>query len=148
LHYSNLNLRERQEVERQLQRQSQALCIATSTLELGIDIGDVDTVVLYELPESVTTFLQRLGRANRQAQTVSFWGICRGARAGEQLVQFLALCHLAQQGQIEQAEKTQAATASQLSQLPSVLVQQVLSCLYERKQIRRASLQAVFPAQA
>ena len=157
LHYSNLSLRERQEVERQLQRHSQALCIATSTLELGIDIGDVDTVVLYEPPESVTTFLQRLGRANRQAQTVSFRGICRGARAGEQLVQFLALCHLAQQGKIEQAEqigqagqikKTQTDIVPQLSQLPSVLVQQVLSCLYERKQIRRASLQALFPAQA
>ena len=154
LHYSNLNLRQRQEVERQLQRHSQALCIATSTLELGIDIGDVDTVVLYEPPESVSTFLQRLGRANRQAQTVSFWGICRGERAGEQLVQFLALCHLAQHGQIEQAEPnelsepTAEGRLSQLSQLPSVLVQQVLSCLYERKQLSRATLATTFPTQA
>src|SRR5262249_41236297 len=62
LHYSNLKPRQRQEVERHFQRQPQALCIATSTLELGIDVGDIDAVVLYEPPESVTTFMQRLGR--------------------------------------------------------------------------------------
>ena len=87
LHYSNLKPRQRQEVERQFQRRAQALCIATSTLELGIDIGDVDAVVLYEPPESATTFVQRLGRANRHTQTTVFWGICRGPRAGEQLLQ-------------------------------------------------------------
>ena len=98
LHYSNLKPRQRQEVERQFQRRTRALCIATSTLELGIDIGDVDGVILYEPPESVTTFVQRLGRANRQAHHTTFWGICRGPRAGEQLLQFLALYQLAQQG--------------------------------------------------
>ena len=139
LHYSNLKPRQRQEVERQFQRRSQALCIATSTLELGIDIGDVDGVVLYEPPESVTTFVQRLGRANRQAHHTTFWGICRGPRAGEQLLQFLALYQLAQQGVVE---------ARQPGDLPSVLVQQVLSCLYEQKSLASAMLHAVFPQQA
>src|SRR5499426_345647 len=138
LHYSNLKPRQRQEVERQFQRRSQALCIATSTLELGIDIGDVDGVVLYEPPESVTTFVQRLGRANRQAHQTTFWGICRGTRAGEQLLQFLALYRLAQQGVVE---------ARQAGDLPSVLVQQVLSCLYEQKSLASATLHAVFPQQ-
>ena len=50
LHYSNLKPRQRQDVERQFQRRTQALCIATSTLELGIDVGDVDGVILYEPP--------------------------------------------------------------------------------------------------
>jgi superfamily II DNA/RNA helicase len=139
LHYSNLKPRQRQEVERQFQRRAQALCIATSTLELGIDIGDVDAAVLYEPPESVTTFVQRLGRANRQAHTTVFWGICRGPRAGEQLLQFLALCHLAQQGVMETVRP---------SPLPSVLVQQVLSCLYAHKTLSSATLQALFPHQA
>lgn len=138
LHYSNLKPRQRQEVERQFQRRAQALCIVTSTLELGIDIGDVDGVILYEPPESVTTFVQRLGRANRQAQSTTFWGICRGPQAGEQLLQFLALYHLAQQGVVE---------ARQPGRLPSVLVQQVLSSLYEHKRLRRTTLHAVFPQQ-
>lgn len=139
LHYSNLKPRQRQEVERQFQRRTQALCVATSTLELGIDIGDVDGVLLYEPPESVTTFVQRLGRANRQEQYTTFWGICRGPRAGEQVLQFLALCQLAQEGVVE---------ARRPGRLPSVLVQQVLSCLYERKRLNQATLQGLFPSQA
>ncbi|MGH8059438.1 MAG: helicase-related protein, partial [Candidatus Entotheonellia bacterium] len=139
LHYSNLKPRQRQEVEREFQRHAQALCIATSTLELGIDVGDVDGVVLYEPPESVTTFVQRLGRANRQSQAASFWGICRGPRAGEQLLQFLALYSLAQQGVVE---------AVQPRSLPSVLVQQALSCLYEYKTLTPSTLAALFPQQA
>ena len=123
----------------QFQRRAQALCIATSTLELGIDIGDVDAVVLYEPPESVTTFVQRLGRANRHTRLHVFWGICRGPRAGEQLLQFLALCRLAQQGVVEMVRP---------SHLPSVLVQQVLSCLYAHKTLSIATLQALFPHQA
>lgn len=138
LHYSNLKVKQRQEVERQFQRLPQGLCIATSTLELGIDVGDVDSVILYEPPESVTTFLQRLGRANRQAQTTTFWGICRGPRAGEQVLQFLALYTLARQGVVE---------AVQPAGLPSVLVQQVLSHLYEHKRVSLATLQTHFSQQ-
>ncbi len=139
LHYSNLKLKQRQEVERQFQRRSQALCIATSTLELALDVGDVDSVILYEPPESVTTFLQRIGRANRQRQTTTFWGICRGQRAGEQVLQFLALYHLAQEGAIETVQP---------ADLPSVLVQQVLSNLYEHKRVSLFALQALYPHQA
>lgn len=139
LHYSNLKARQRQEVERQFQRRTQALCIATSTLELGIDVGDVDGVILYEPPESVTTFLQRLGRGNRQQQHTTFWGICRGPNAGEQLLQFVALYNLAQQGTIETLRSVQQ---------PSVLVQQVLSHLYAHKRVTLPMLQAIFPQQA
>jgi replicative superfamily II helicase len=139
LHYSNLKPLQRQEVERQFHRRAEALCIATSTLELGIDVGDVDSVVLYEPPESVTTFLQRLGRANRQAQVTPFWGICRGPQASEQLLQFLALYTLAQQGSVETLRPLQ---------LPSVLVQQVLSSLYAHKRVSLPALQACFPPQA
>jgi superfamily II DNA/RNA helicase len=134
LHYSNLKPHQRRDVERQFHRRSQGLCIATSTLELGIDVGDVDGVVLYEPPDSVTTFLQRLGRANRRQRETSFWGICRGPQAGAQLLQFIALCTLAQQGVVERTHPTR---------LPSVLVQQILSYLYERKNVTLDTLQAL-----
>jgi len=139
LHYSNLKLQQRQEVERQFQRRREALCIATSTLELGIDVGDVDSVILYEPPESVTTFLQRLGRAGRQSQSTTFWGICRSQRAGWQLLQFLALYHLAQRGEVE---------AVRPAALPSVLVQQILSTLYAHREVSLGMLQKQFPAAA
>src|SRR5574341_497622 len=83
--------------------------------------------------------MQRLGRANRQSQSTAFWGICRGPRADAQLLQFLALCTLAQGGSVE---------AVWPKALPSVLAQQVLSCLYEHKTLSPAALTALFPQQA
>ena len=139
LHYSNLKPRQRQEVERQFQRRTQALCIATSTLELGIDIGDVDGVVLYEPPESVTTFVQRLGRANRQAQQPPSGASVVARAPASSCCNFWRCISLAQQGVVE---------ARQPGDLPSVLVQQVLSCLYEHKSLASATLHAMFPQQA
>ncbi|ROR93803.1 uncharacterized protein DUF1998 [Salana multivorans] len=49
--------------------------VATPTLEMGIDIGDLSTVVLASLPRSVASYLQRVGRAGRltgNALTVAF----------------------------------------------------------------------------
>ena len=61
-----------------------------------------------------------------------------GPRAGEQLLQFLALYTLAQQGVVETVQP---------AQLPSVLVQQVLSQLYEHKRVSQVLLYAHFPQQ-
>jgi ATP-dependent Lhr-like helicase len=45
--------------------------VATSTLELGIDVGDLDQVIQIDTPPAVASFLQRLGRSGRRAGTVS-----------------------------------------------------------------------------
>ena len=137
LHYSNLNTEERQKVEKRFRQRQRSVCIATSTLELGIDIGDVDAVLLFEPPVSVSAFLQRIGRANRRQQTINFWGICHGETASLQVLRFLALLHLAAGGEVEiPLPKT----------LPSVLSQQIISCLYEKKELSLKSLQNLFPA--
>lgn len=136
LHYSNLKARERRAVEGRFRRHPKALCIATSTLELGIDVGDVDGVVLYEPPDSVTAFLQRIGRSNRRANHTHFWGICRGERAGEQLLRFLGLLDLAREGRVETPLP---------NEFPSVLIQQTLSCLYQQKSLSLGAMQALFP---
>ncbi len=131
LHYSNLSARRRKDVERRFRKQRRAVCVATSTLELGIDVGDVDAVVLFEPPDSVSAFLQRIGRANRRKARIHFWGICRGERAAEQVLRFLALLHLARQGRVETPLP---------KKLPSVLAQQIISCLYEKKRLSPAAL--------
>ena len=41
--------------------------VATSTLELGIDVGDLDRVIQIDAPGSVASFLQRIGRTGRRA---------------------------------------------------------------------------------
>ena len=46
-----------------------ALIVATSTLELGIDVGDLDRVIQIDAPKTVSSFLQRMGRAGRRPGT-------------------------------------------------------------------------------
>ena len=41
------------------------MLVATPTLEMGIDIGDLSTVLLASLPRTVASYLQRVGRAGR-----------------------------------------------------------------------------------
>lgn len=66
-HHSSLDGGARIAVEKKFQEASKAVCIATSTLELGIDIGDIDLVMLYGHPGSWESFLQRIGRGNRRS---------------------------------------------------------------------------------
>lgn len=65
-HYSSLSPEVRTDTEQKFSSGSTAICIATSTLELGIDIGDIDAVLLWGVPSSVDSFLQRIGRGNRR----------------------------------------------------------------------------------
>lgn len=136
LHYSNLKPLERKQAEKRFRKRSHALCIATSTLELGIDVGDVDAVLLYQPTGSVAAFLQRIGRANRREKEINFWGLCCGDRSGDQLVRFLALLELSGQGRMESHNNRI---------LPSVLSQQVISCLYEKKRLSLGAVQSLFP---
>lgn len=138
LHYSNLKASTRRAVEYRFRRREHALCIATSTLELGIDIGDVDGVLLYEPPDSTSAFLQRIGRSNRRERRTHFWGICKGTDAQTQLLRFLGMLTMARRGHIE---------TPQPKTLPSVLVQQMLSCVYEKKAITQSALCDLFPDQ-
>lgn len=65
-HHGSLSREERLRVESQFLRAPSGVCIATMTLELGVDIGDVDRVVLINPPPNVASFSQRVGRSNRR----------------------------------------------------------------------------------
>lgn len=66
-HYSSLAPAVRLATEARFEASRQAICIATSTLELGVDIGDIDAAVLWGVPFGVESFLQRIGRSNRRS---------------------------------------------------------------------------------
>jgi ATP-dependent Lhr-like helicase len=66
VHYSNIEARRRREIERSFAEADAAICFASSTLELGIDIGDIDVVILIGPPGSRDSLLQRIGRGNRR----------------------------------------------------------------------------------
>jgi ATP-dependent Lhr-like helicase len=68
--HSSLAAAERRRSEQAFAEARDCVIVATSTLELGIDIGDLDRVVQIDAPRTVASFLQRLGRTGRRPGTV------------------------------------------------------------------------------
>ncbi len=95
-HYSSLSPEVRIETERAFAASPVAVCLATSTLELGIDIGDIDAVVLWGAPPGIESFLQRIGRGNRRSdKTNVLCLIPPGCPRVIEALRFLALIHAA-----------------------------------------------------
>lgn len=69
LSHSSLSAAERHRSEAAFAEARDCVIVATSTLELGIDVGDLDRVVQINAPRTVASFLQRLGRTGRRAGT-------------------------------------------------------------------------------
>jgi ATP-dependent Lhr-like helicase len=70
-HHGSIARPQRVEVEDLLKSGSLRALVATSSLELGIDMGAIDLVVQIEAPPSVASGLQRIGRGGHQADAVS-----------------------------------------------------------------------------
>ena len=70
-HHGSLSLEIRAEVERKLKAGELRAIVATHSLELGIDIGALDEVVLVQSPFSVSSAVQRVGRAGHRVGQVS-----------------------------------------------------------------------------
>ena len=69
IHRAGLTERFRKKVETEFKQGKLEAVVATPTLELGIDIGDLDCVILTEIPPTFAKYLQRIGRAGRRGQT-------------------------------------------------------------------------------
>ncbi|WP_127497085.1 ATP-dependent helicase [Actinoplanes sp. LAM7112] len=70
-HHGSVSREERKQIEEALKSGLLPAVVATSSLELGIDMGAVDLVVQIEAPPSVAAGLQRIGRAGHQVGAVS-----------------------------------------------------------------------------
>ncbi len=68
--HSSLALDERRRSEEAFAQSRDCVIVATSTLELGIDVGDLDRVIQIDAPGTVASFLQRLGRTGRRPGTL------------------------------------------------------------------------------
>ncbi len=69
IHHGNLSASIREEAELKMKDEDiMAVACATVTMELGIDIGRLERVLQNQAPNSVTSFLQRLGRSGRRGQ--------------------------------------------------------------------------------
>lgn len=67
LSHSSLALSQRTAAEKAFEEGTNCVIVATSALELGIDVGDLDHVIQIDAPSSVSSFLQRMGRTGRRA---------------------------------------------------------------------------------
>jgi ATP-dependent Lhr-like helicase len=99
LSHASLSADERRRSETAFAEARDCVIVSTSTLELGIDVGDLDRVIQIDAPATVASFLQRLGRTGRRAEVVrnclflTVWG--------ESLVEAAALLHLWGTGWVE-----------------------------------------------
>lgn len=99
VHHSAVSKEERALAEETFQHGSDACIVCTSTLELGIDVGDLDKVLQTEAPETVSSFLQRMGRTGRRAgQSANTTFFCESS---DGVLQAIAIVELAKARWVE-----------------------------------------------
>ncbi|MGB2839291.1 MAG: DEAD/DEAH box helicase, partial [Actinomycetes bacterium] len=99
-HHGSVSREQRSEIEEQLKQGTLPAVVATSSLELGIDMGAVDLVVQVESPPSVASGLQRIGRAGHQVGGISR-GVLFPKHRGDLLPSAVAVERM-RKGQIEE----------------------------------------------
>ncbi len=97
--HSSLAASERRHAEEAFAEGQNCVIVATSTLELGIDVGDLDRVLQIDAPAKVASFLQRLGRTGRRPGTASNMTFLTTSNAA--LVRAAALLVLWSEGHVE-----------------------------------------------
>lgn len=131
-HHGSLSKAKREDAESRFKADSRAICVATMTLEVGIDIGDIDLVICMDPPFSLSSFLQRIGRGCRRLNGLTRVLCVARNRAGE--LMFDALIR-------------QAAIGVPAEPIPpfrrSVLLQQILAYLRQVPKNRRVMDQLV-----
>ncbi|MCP2621182.1 DEAD/DEAH box helicase, partial [Candidatus Aminicenantes bacterium AC-334-E05] len=120
-HHANLSKKERELTEKEMNQGKIGLCVSTMTLELGIDIGDVDAVFLLSPPPSVTSLLQRIGRASRRSEYIQAYGVY--TNEWERKI-FEIIFELANQGWMEKTVYYPHY---------STIAQQILSLVFQKK---------------
>jgi ATP-dependent Lhr-like helicase len=135
VHHGSLSRQEREHVEQTLLRAEAALCLTTPTLEVGIDVGDVDLVALLGPPPDVTSFLQRIGRGNRRSGACQVLAL---ARSVGEAARFAHLAECARAGRLLPQVRPFRS---------SVLVQQAFSLLFQnpRRFVSGAALSGRLP---
>lgn len=124
-HHASLDRDVRLQVEDRLKRGELRCVVCSTSLELGIDIGTIDLVVMLSTPKGVSKALQRTGRAGHNIREISR-GLLMATNVND-LVECTATARLARRGHLD---------ALRLPEAPlDVLAQQLMSmaCLGENR---------------
>jgi ATP-dependent Lhr-like helicase len=100
LHHGSLSKSIREAVERSFKEGQIKVVVATSSLELGIDIGKVDFVIQYLSPRQVSRLLQRIGRAGHREDEMSK-GVIISPPIISELVESLIIAKRLERGNLE-----------------------------------------------
>ena len=122
VHHGSLSRTERVETEAGFREKKGAICFATTTLELGVDIGDVSAAIMYRPPHDASSFMQRLGRACRRERAVFALGVALVDGDEELFDEYRQFARDSLQETIDYSPDY------------SVVVQQLLSLLFARPQ--------------
>ena len=98
-HTGIITASERERVEDAMKNDRFGICVATATLEVGIDIGDLDIIILADPPYSINAFLQRIGRGNRKTDICKVIALYA---TDQELTLFHALHHCASTGTLDE----------------------------------------------
>lgn len=129
IHHSSVAPSKKKEAEEAFHSSEGACIICTNTLELGVDIGDLDIVVQVGPPDSVSSFLQRMGRSGRRDQAAFVaWFL---SDPGE----LLSCCAV-----IECAKEKKTEPLKPLEKPWNVLVQQIFLTVFSASRIGRGVL--------
>lgn len=118
-HHGSLDRGQREGTERDLSESDEAVAVATSTLEVGIDIGDVGLVVLDGPPGSVSALLQRVGRGNRRSGEVFVLPV---VRSDVEACVLASMLRAAVEGNLDEEPETAHFSVS-LQQMASIMKQ-------------------------
>ncbi len=129
IHHSSVSTPIRKAAEEAFSKEGGACIICTSTLELGIDIGDLDVVVQVGPPNSVSSFLQRMGRSGRRGKAAFVAWVLKDAC---ELLCSAAILECAMRRQIEPLRPQQYPY--------DVLAQQMLLNLHRTKRTTKKQL--------
>lgn len=118
--HGSLSVTERRDAEQAFQEGQDCVIVATSALELGIDVGDLDHVLQIDAPSSVASFLQRMGRTGRRGGPPNCTFLATKEPA---VVQAAAILQLYREGYVEPVRPSAAAYHILAHQLMSIAVQ-------------------------
>src|SRR5687767_6983530 len=121
-HHSSLSRQRRLDAEHRLKTGSLRALVATASLELGIDIGDVDLVVQVGATRSIATFLQRVGRSGHAIRRIPKGRLF--PLTTDELVEAAALLRAIGHGQLDRTPQPAAPL--------DVLAQQIVAACVER----------------
>ncbi len=124
-HHGSLAKELRLDAEQKLKRGELALLVSTSSLELGIDIGDVDLVCQLGSPRAIAAFLQRAGRAGHHVGGVPRARLFPQSR--DDLVECAALLDCVRRGELDALRIPGSDPARGLSAPIDVLAQQIVA---------------------